>query len=106
MRFVLALACALAATHAAAATKVITGSGTAPADIAGAVAEFRARLGSDLGDAEGSGAAGRREVNWDVGGGGVPEGSIVFGATLDAFAFRGITLNAPKGALELSLIHI
>jgi hypothetical protein len=102
MRFVLALACALAASHAAATTKVITGSGAAPADINGAVAEFRARLGSNLGDAVGSGAVGRREVNWDVGGGGVPEGSIVFGSTLDAFAFRGVTVSTPKGALEIS----
>jgi hypothetical protein len=90
----------LQATSARAA--VFTASGSAPADIQGAVDSFRAALGGSNNGAAPPAATGRREINWD----GVPDTSaannLLAGNFFNANSPRGAVFSTPGTGLQVS----
>ncbi len=92
---------ALAATPAAAATIVLSGTGADAATLAAVVNQFRAELGDpNNGTTAGSQPGGRREISWD--GGGAASPATAFGIPMTNFSNRGNVYTTPGTGFEIS----
>lgn len=100
MRSLIVAAALVLAAGQASAAAVFTASGANPGDIQGTVDAFRTALGINNGNAVGAQGGGRREINWDGGGGGAP--ATTFANPMETFAFRGNVFTTPGAGFEIS----
>jgi len=94
------LSCAVGAAHALPIVYSAGGSND-PASIQAVVDQFRAALGEpNNGNAPGSQASGRREINWDGGGAAAP--ATAFPVPMTTFQGRGAVFTTPGTGFEIS----